>query len=146
MVVLDNAIAPFAQRFEQMQEFRANFGFIFATVSAKGGIDENELKANGLNLQKVLSSRAQPQSHSNTVSLDTDGISLCDELKALHNNDIIADSVCSILELLRFLQVSHSHKLFPTVSSALRVLLTIPITAASGERSFSKLKLIKTYL
>ena len=29
---------------------------------------------------------------------------------------------------------------------ALRILLTIPITVASGERSFSKLKWIKTYL
>ena len=29
---------------------------------------------------------------------------------------------------------------------ALRIFLTIPVTVASGERSFSKLKLIKTYL
>lgn len=29
---------------------------------------------------------------------------------------------------------------------ALRILLTIPVTVASGERSFSKLKLIKTYV
>jgi hypothetical protein len=35
---------------------------------------------------------------------------------------------------------------FPNVSVALRVVLTIPITGASGERSFSKLKLIQTYL
>ena len=35
---------------------------------------------------------------------------------------------------------------FPNVFIALRIYLTMPITAASGERSFSKLKLIKTYL
>ena len=28
----------------------------------------------------------------------------------------------------------------------MRILLTVPVTVASGERSFSKLKLIKTYL
>ena len=28
----------------------------------------------------------------------------------------------------------------------MRILLTIPVTVASGERSFSKMKLIKTYL
>jgi len=28
----------------------------------------------------------------------------------------------------------------------LRIVLTLPVTAGSGERSFSKLKLIKTYL
>ena len=32
------------------------------------------------------------------------------------------------------------------VCIALRILLTLPISLASGERSFSKLKLIKTYI
>jgi hypothetical protein len=35
---------------------------------------------------------------------------------------------------------------FPNLSIALRILLTIPITTVSAERSFSKLKLIKNYL
>jgi len=36
--------------------------------------------------------------------------------------------------------------LAPNVSIALRILLNLPVTVASEERSFSKLKLIKTYL
>ena len=36
--------------------------------------------------------------------------------------------------------------LYPNMSIALRLLLTLPVTVASGERGFSKLKLIKTYL
>nr|CAH7713550.1 unnamed protein product [Callosobruchus chinensis] len=35
---------------------------------------------------------------------------------------------------------------FPNVSVALRILLTLPITVASSERSFSKLKLVKINL
>lgn len=35
---------------------------------------------------------------------------------------------------------------FPTTVTTLRILLTLPVTVASGERSFSKLKLIKDYL
>ena len=34
----------------------------------------------------------------------------------------------------------------PNVFVALRILLTLTVLVASGERSFSKLKLIKTYL
>lgn len=36
--------------------------------------------------------------------------------------------------------------LYGNLSIVLRLLLTLPVTAASGERSFSALKLIKTYL
>jgi hypothetical protein len=36
--------------------------------------------------------------------------------------------------------------LYPNTWIAMRILLTIPVTVASGERSFSKMKLIKTYL
>ncbi|XP_060861822.1 uncharacterized protein LOC132938833 [Metopolophium dirhodum] len=35
---------------------------------------------------------------------------------------------------------------FPNLNIALRIMLTIPLTSAGAERTFSKLKLIKTYL
>ena len=34
----------------------------------------------------------------------------------------------------------------PNLYTALQILATMPVSVASGERSFSKLKLIKTYL
>ncbi|VAI70472.1 unnamed protein product [Triticum turgidum subsp. durum] len=35
---------------------------------------------------------------------------------------------------------------FPSATIAYRILLTIPVTVVSAERSFSKLKLLKSYL
>lgn len=37
-------------------------------------------------------------------------------------------------------------EIYPNLWIALRIAVTLPVTIASAERSFSKLKLIKTYL
>ena len=47
---------------------------------------------------------------------------------------------------LHYLFSHDFHNLFPNITVALRIFLTMPVTVASGERSFSKLKIIKNYL
>ena len=49
----------------------------------------------------------------------------------------------SPLEILELVKVADC---YPNVSIAYRILLTMPVTIASAERSFSKLKLLKSYL
>ena len=48
-------------------------------------------------------------------------------------------------DFLNYLRKTHLFELYPNVYIALRILLTCPVTVASAERSFSKLKLIKTF-
>jgi hypothetical protein len=50
------------------------------------------------------------------------------------------------LDVLNYLCQNNLITLYPTTVVALRILLTLPVSVASGERSFSKLKLIKHYL
>ena len=57
LVVMDNAIASYSKRFQKMNEFIENFGFLFQIVNNRGAgtINDNALKAHSLSLQKVLS-------------------------------------------------------------------------------------------
>ncbi|KAM4592407.1 zinc finger MYM-type protein 1-like [Odontesthes bonariensis] len=50
------------------------------------------------------------------------------------------------LELLMFLHEKKLEEVFPNMWVALRIAATLPVTVGSAERSFSRLKLIKTYL
>ena len=72
---------------------------------------------------------------------DVDANELYVELKFLQ--DFIPKENMGPIEILKFLK---RHDCFPNASIAYRVLLTIPVTVASAERSFSKLKLLKSYL
>lgn len=145
LVVMDKAIASFNQRFQQMNDFHEKFGFLFEIVKHRvtdAETNDSALRTQCLNLQTLLSSQTECE----TASSDIDGLALFDELKTLYNISIIPEDIDSLVELLRFLHVNCLHEVFPNVSVALRVVLTIPVTVASGERSFSKLKLIKTFL
>lgn len=52
----------------------------------------------------------------------------------------------AMLELLVFLEEKDLKDVFKNMWVALRVGVTTPVTVASAERSFTKLKLIKTYI
>lgn len=88
----------------------------------------------------------------------------CDKLAEVYNTDIngkelraeIADcqmlltrsedKITKPVELLKFIIEFGDENVFPNLQIALKILLTIAVSIASCERSFSKLKLIKTYL
>ncbi|XP_049789608.1 uncharacterized protein LOC126195146 [Schistocerca nitens] len=73
-------------------------------------------------------------------SSDIHALELREELKML--STLLKPGIGS-KETLKFIG---RHNFCPNVNIALRILLTLPVTVASGERSFSKLKLIETYL
>ena len=72
---------------------------------------------------------------------DIDAKELYMELKFVR--EFIPKERMGAIEILRVLK---EHGCFPNATIAYRVLLTIPVSIASAERSFSKLKLLKTYL
>ena len=57
----------------------------------------------------------------------------------------IADKT-SVLEIVGLMLESRVSSSFPEAYKLLVLFVTVPVTVATAERSFSKLKLIKTYL
>ena len=67
-------------------------------------------------------------------------------LKQIHQSNIMVQGETLILkplDLLNKISTLKLNSLFPNVCIALRMFLTLPVTVATGERSFSKLKIIK---
>ena len=89
-------------------------------------------KKNCLNLECFLT---------HETYFDIDGLDLFLELKVL--KEVLQINENSPINVLNYIKRLES---FPNACIAFRILLTIPVIVASAERSFSKLKLIKSYL
>src|SRR5579862_4064742 len=75
-------------------------------------------------------------------TLDIDGRDLYLELKLL--KEYLTKETKKAIDVLNYLK--RMDGTFPNAWIAYRILLTIPVAVASGERSFSKFKFIKNYL
>ena len=74
---------------------------------------------------------------------DVDGSALTAELESLPK---LPQTKMTAFELLTYLSQNDICELYPNLWIALRIACTLPVTVASAERGFFKLKLIKTYL
>nr|XP_017250976.1 PREDICTED: zinc finger MYM-type protein 1-like [Daucus carota subsp. sativus] len=131
LVVVDMAITSLQSRFEQLKIFENLFGFLFDSDKLKS-LAENELRECCVTFHSAFS-----YSDSSDVDLND----LYSELKVLQST--LPDKLMSATEILEFVI---SADCYPNALIAYRIFLTVPVTVASAERSFSKLKLIKTYL
>lgn len=129
--ILDQTITSIDERFSQLKEHFDTFGFLYDFECLKG---EPLLKKCG-DLQNALSDGSHK---------DVEGYQLYQELTLLQT--ILPSTAKTPLEVLKYLMKNELTQNFPNVSVAMRIVLTLPVTVATAERSFSKLKLIKNYL
>ncbi|XP_030403408.1 uncharacterized protein LOC115643472 [Gopherus evgoodei] len=141
--VLDKALQSLGPRFEQSQKHASLFGFLCEFKN----LPKDTIRKSAANLELALTDVKLVQENeqvSTVKSLDINGYMLCEELEAL--KPILPSDCRNPLQILQFLAYNNRSTAFPNLFIAIQIFLTIPVTVASGERSFSKLNLIKTYL
>nr|XP_047144578.1 zinc finger MYM-type protein 1-like [Hydra vulgaris] len=131
--ILDIAIQAINERFTQLSEYNELFGFLY-NIGSKP-LTDDELLKHCKDLHLALMSDGQS---------DINGVELWYEIKAIGRR--LDTSNSDPQSVLKCIYTSNVVEVFPNLSIALRILLTLPVTVASAERSFSKLKIIKSYL
>ncbi|XP_024626895.1 zinc finger MYM-type protein 1-like [Medicago truncatula] len=129
--LVDQAVVSLNKRFEQYKEYETIFGFLFTSHKLQS-LDNATLKSCCSHFEQVLKHNEES---------DIDGNALYVELQLLRQ--MLPGEKKGPVDILRFLT---DMDCFPNTIIAYRILLTIPVTVASAERSFSKLKLLKSYL
>ncbi|XP_071689120.1 uncharacterized protein [Rutidosis leptorrhynchoides] len=131
LYIVDKAILSLETRFDQFKNYEKLFGFLFPHNLR--GIEDKDLKLFCNELENKLKYEGKS---------DINGHELYMELKSF---DIIgAGEFKNPLDILTHLNEAQEY--FSNARIAYRILLTIPVTVASAERRFSKLKLLKNYL
>lgn len=131
--VLDRFQQETTTRFTRLHDLNSKFGFLLDVQTLLKSEDLDALRQNCLDF-------------GNFYDTDVEGgdlcLEICDCKMLLVNRDSLPSSP---LDLLSFI-VSYGDDVFPNLRIALQILLTISVSIASCERSFSKLKLIMSYL
>lgn len=130
LVIVDGAIGAITKRFDQINTFNDVFGFLY-DVEKLCYVPDLEI----LNCCKDLEIRL-----SDNDKKDLNGNDLYEEILIFRH---LIDKNTTPLQVLSEIKKTNA---FPNLNIALRIMLTIPLTSAGAERTFSKLKLIKTYL
>ncbi|XP_076908869.1 uncharacterized protein LOC143565921 [Bidens hawaiensis] len=138
-MIIDDAIDKVKKLINYFKKYR-EVGLSNAINEAKEIVIELNLRELG---EKDLKSRCYclQDALKNGEESDIDAEELYRELKLFET--FLPGDATSPLDVLNNLKQMDS---YPNSLVAYRVLLTIPVTVASAERSFSKLKLLKTYL
>ncbi|XP_065671947.1 zinc finger MYM-type protein 1-like [Hydra vulgaris] len=132
--IFDTLLSQLDWRYEQLRTVCNDFSFLYGmSLESTSVLDLKKSAADlaikyskDLNMYQFTCEIQSFKFEASTIIPNIKTATLLDILQELHDFDLI-DS-------------------YPNINIAIRIFLTLPVTTASCERSFSKLKLIKNYL
>ncbi|KAL8102365.1 hypothetical protein AgCh_027018 [Apium graveolens] len=132
LYIIDQVISSFGIRFQQLQSFEENFGILWKFEKLKS-IESEKLRTFCDNLANITNYGENS---------DLNGDDLYEDVCMLRRN--FPDGTKSAIDVLTCIKEMEDR--YPNAWIDYIIFLTIPVTVAYTERSFSKLKLIKCYL
>ena len=130
---LDTLRQELQERSIRLQELNSKFGFLLNVQSLINGNVESDLVHQCADFGVVYEG-------------DVNGAALYQEITDCQMLFANRQTLPSTPEELLKATIQYGKDVFPNLQTALQILLTMPVSVASCERSFSKLKIIKTYL
>ncbi|XP_068250713.1 uncharacterized protein [Palaemon carinicauda] len=122
--VIDVAINFVLERFQQLQQMKSIFGFLY-DVKSLNGITNTQLREHCTKLETALR---------DGESKDISATDLCHKLQAVVCR--LQPDTVTPLDVLKFICEQGLVHSVPNTFVALRIMLTLPVSVASGERSF----------
>lgn len=132
--MIDSIITNMELRFTSLNQHFEDFGFLY-DLSALKNMPQEQILKHCNDLHNVLSVGE---------SSDFQPFELYEELNTMIPN--LPNFIKDVKQLLSYITENSLKEIYPNIYIVIRILLTIPVSTASAERSFSKLKLIKKYL
>ena len=129
--LVDKALTSIKERFSQLDSFNNLYGFLFSTKDMETAITNLTL------LQRC-------ERFAEEIG-DVDAQDMYREIGIIVRR-YPPQKTKSPFGMLCHIYEESLLDMYPNLSVALRILLTVPVTVASAERSFSKLKLLKNYM
>ena len=129
-MILDSVIGGITERFRILSNIYNKFAFLWTYTT----IIDSSLSTASKQLADEYLDDLKAQKLSEEMSC----------LKMIHKQNFGKDAL-DPLQLLNKICSLQLNEIFPELVIALKIFLTIPVSAASGERSFSKLSHIKNY-
>lgn len=136
LFIIEVATNSVTERFETLKKHDDLFSFLYKFEN----YDENRINGN---LLKSCQSLENALSHNGVSDIDSNDL-FCEF--PVVSTLVRSNNLTMALDILNAIQKINIENLVPNFVIALRIFLTTPVTVAQGERSFSKLKLIKNYL
>jgi len=131
---LDSILSSLCWRFEKMSQIASDFNFLSGNLLSTMESEKIKLWVNDLALK---------------YDRDLNAAELYSEIENFKYQAPLLMTTfenATQLDILKHIHQYSLKDLYPNLEVALRIFLTIPVTTASCERSFSKLKIIKNYL